>query len=147
MNLNGNAPVETGHASLQAKAKEVGKQWSADAAQAKDREVNQSGLIPLGRAILVEPFEPERKKSAILLPDHVLKNERVLDVKVRCVEVGPGAFPDEPARCAAGDIVFVAKMSGFVAQGPRDGKPYRLVNDRDVFAKITWLTEQEQDHG
>lgn len=97
---------------------------------------NPSGIQPLGRAILVEPYEPERKASVIALPDSVLANERVLDVKVRVVAVGPQAYPDEEARCGAGDIVMVAKMSGFVTKGYWDDKPYRLVNDRDVFAKL-----------
>lgn len=103
--------------------------------------VNPSGLAPLGRAVLVEPFEPERKASAIVLPPTVLGNERAVDVRVRVVEVGPACWPDEPSRAQAGDVVFIAKMSGFVAQGPKDGKPYRLVNDRDIFAKVTWLGE------
>lgn len=111
--------------------------------------VNDSGLVPVGRAILVEPFEPEREASRIALPDWVRANERVLDVRVRCVEVGPEAWKatrvgdkDEPPRCWPGDIIFVAKFSGFVTQGPKDGKPYRLVNDKDVFARVTWFGEE-----
>src|SRR6266850_4636 len=80
---------------------------------------NPSGLEPLGRAVLVAPFEPERQRSMIALPSHVLANERILDVKVRVIAVGPECWPDEAARCAPGDVVFVAKMSGFVTQGPR----------------------------
>lgn len=102
---------------------------------------NNSGLEPRGRAILVEPADEERVKSIIALPDSVLANERVLDVRVRVVEVGSACWPDEEARCKAGDIVFVAKMSGFVAKGPKDGKMYRLVNDRDVFARVTYAPE------
>ena len=59
------------------------------------------------------------------------------------VELGPECYPDEKARCTPGDVVFVAKMSGFVAQGPRDGRMYRLVNDRDVFAKVTFFGEAD----
>jgi len=98
---------------------------------------NQSGLLPLGRAILVAPFEPKRKESLIALPDSVLRNERVLDVQVKVVALGPHCYPDEPPRCKPGDVVFVSKMSGFVAQGPKDGQLYRMVNDRDVFALVT----------
>ena len=110
--------------------------------------VNNSGLEPLGRAILVEPFEPERVKSALVLPDSVLRSERAMDVKVRVIVVGPWCWKseradgaDEPARCAPGDVIFVARMSGFIAIGPRDGKMYRLVNDRDVFTRVTWFGE------
>lgn len=105
-------------------------------------EGNTSGVDPLGRAILVEPYEPVRAKSLLVIPDHILANERTLDLQVRVVAVGPAAYPDEPQRCQAGDLVYVAKMAGVMLVGPRDGKPYRLVNDRDVFAKITWTGEQ-----
>lgn len=98
---------------------------------------NTSGLEPLGRAILVEPYEPERKASSIVIPSHVLANERVMDVRAKVIALGQACWPDEPARAEVGDIVFVAKMSGFVCTGPADGKAYRLVNDRDLFAKVT----------
>lgn len=106
--------------------------------------LNQSGLAPLGRAILVEPFEPERRASVIALPDSVLETERMLDVKVRVIELGPECYPEEADRCKPGDVVFIAKLSGFKARGPKDGKMYRLVNDRDVFALITWFGEEVQ---
>jgi co-chaperonin GroES (HSP10) len=115
-----------------------------------DAPVNDTGLEPVGRAILVEPFEPEREASmrTIIIPESVLRSERVMDVKVRCVAVGPQAWKatavgglDEPPRCQPGDVIYVARMSGFITTGPKDGKMYRLVNDRDVFAKVTWFGE------
>jgi co-chaperonin GroES (HSP10) len=98
---------------------------------------NTSGLSPLGRAVQVSPFEPARERSMIELPKSVLDKERTVDMIVKVVEVGPACWPDEPARCKVGDIVFVAKMAGFMATGPLDGKPYRFVNDRDIFIKVT----------
>ncbi len=98
---------------------------------------NTSGLAPLGRAVQVSPFEPARERSMIELPKSVLDKERTIDMVVKVVEVGPACWPDEPARCKAGDIVYVAKMAGFMATGPLDGKPYRFVNDRDIFIKVT----------
>lgn len=106
--------------------------------------VNPSGLAPLGRAILLEPFEPERERSSIALPASVLATERMLDVKLRVIELGPECYPDEADRCKPGDVVFIAKMSGFQAKGPKDGKMYRFVNDRDVFALVTWLGDEVQ---
>lgn len=101
--------------------------------------VNESGLKPLGRAVLVEPYEPERKESSIIIPESVARNERSLDVRCRVVDIGPMCWNEEEARCSPGDVVFVAKMSGFVTVGPKDGKPYRLVNDRDIFALVTYV--------
>lgn len=98
---------------------------------------NNSGLKPLGRAVLVEHYEPEKRASLIELPDFV--NDRVMMVEQRAivVEVGPACWPDEPARAQSGDKVLISKMSGYMAIGPADGKRYRIINDRDIFAAIT----------
>jgi len=103
---------------------------------------NESGLQPLGRAVLVEHYEPEKKGSLIELPDMVKDRTLLVEQRAVVVEVGPACWPDEPARAAAGDKVLISKMSGYMAIGPADGKRYRLVNDRDIFAKIT----QENDN-
>ena len=99
--------------------------------------VNNSGIAPLGRAVLVEHYEPENKDSLIELPD--MGKDRTLMVEQRAVilEVGPGCWPDEPPRAKVGDKVLISKMSGYMMMGPADGKRYRLVNDRDIFAAIT----------
>ena len=111
---------------------------------------NNSGLEPVGRAILVEPYEPERESSIIALPEHIRDSERVMDVKVRCVALGPQVWKaqragevDEPPRCKPGDVIYVARASGFVTKGPKDGKFYRVVNDRDVFTRVTWFGEAQ----
>ena len=122
---------DSGVAQLARKAAEVAQDWSAAV------EPIPHGLEPLGRALLVEPYEPKaRGGGVVIIPQSVLENERALDVRVRVVAVGPVCWPDEPPRCKPGDIVLVAKMSGFVTKG-EDGKSYRFVNDRDVFARIT----------
>jgi co-chaperonin GroES (HSP10) len=112
-------------------------------------ETPDPGLVPLGRAILVEPFEPERqgyKASGIIIPEGIEKNERSLDMRVKCVAIGPQAWKaiaqgglDEPNRCQPGDVILVARMSGTLVTGPKDGKQYRLVSDRDVIARLTWF--------
>lgn len=95
---------------------------------------NETGLHPLGVAVLVQPYEPKVQSSVIALPDSV--RERFSMVEARCVvlEVGPEAWKDEgQPRAKAGDRVLVTKYAGYAAQSPRDGKLYRLVNDRDIF--------------
>jgi co-chaperonin GroES (HSP10) len=103
---------------------------------------NESGLQPLGRAVLVIHYEPEKKGSLIELPDMVKDRTLLVEQRAVVVEVGPACWPDEPARAAVGDKVLISKMSGYMAIGPADGKRYRLINDRDIFAKIT----QENDN-
>jgi len=100
--------------------------------------MNTSGLAPLGVAVLIEPYEPERLGALIALPDAVQGRMSMVDNRARVVEIGPSAWHDEPVpRAAVGDRVLVTKFAGFLAKGPADGKVYRLVNDRDIFCAIT----------
>jgi co-chaperonin GroES (HSP10) len=95
---------------------------------------NETGLHPLGVAVLVEPDTSKVKSSIIALPDTV--HDRFVMVEAKCIviEVGPEAWKDEAQpRAKPGDKVLVTKYAGYAAQSPRDGKLYRLVNDRDVF--------------
>jgi len=104
---------------------------------------NESGLKPLGRAVLVKHYEPERKGSMIVMPDSV--SDKVLMVEQRAVviEVGPACWPDEPPRAKPGDKILISKMSGYMAVGTKDGQRYRIINDRDIFAAI--VEEKEND--
>lgn len=98
---------------------------------------NESGLVPLGVAVLVEPYEPERKEGLIVIPDAVKDRTHMVEQRAVVVEVGPEAWADERApRAKPGDKVLITKMAGVMAIGTADGKRYRLVNDRDIFAGI-----------
>lgn len=106
--------------------------------------INESGLKPLGRAVLVRMVELEQLKASLIqIPESVRKNSSVMEQRAEVIEVGPACWEDEKsgARCQPGDKVIITKMAGYVAKGPADGKLYRLVNDRDVFCLIT--TENE----
>lgn len=96
----------------------------------------KSGLEPLGRAVLLEYYEPERVESMIVLPDAVSDRTRMLEQRAIVVALGPACWPDEPARAQPGDKVLISRMAGIMVRGPKDDKPYRVVNDRDVFMKI-----------
>lgn len=98
---------------------------------------NTSGLVPLGRAVLLRPYEPEKKESLIELPDFVKERTIAVDQRAVVVAIGPAAWAEESCpRAAVGDKVLVAKFSGHMAKGTKDGEWYRLVNDRDIFAGI-----------
>ena len=98
---------------------------------------NLSGLEPLGRAVLVAPYEPEKVGSLIEIPEFVKERTTAVDTRVVIVAIGPNCWPDERARAVPGDKVLISKMAGHVARGTADGKLYRFINDRDVFARIT----------
>lgn len=103
--------------------------------------MNESGVRPLGRAVLVKPYTPERKESMIVLPDEALERDQMIEQRAVVVEVGKYAWHDEPEpRALAGQKVLVSKFAGYMVKGTADGQQYRLVNDRDIFAAI----EQEE---
>lgn len=106
--------------------------------------MNSSGLKPLGVAVLVEPYEPERRTSLIELPPEVAAREAMVENRAIVIEAGPEAWGTEKApRAQPGDKVLIAKFAGHMTKGTADGKIYRLVNDRDIFCKI----EKEQANG
>lgn len=99
--------------------------------------VNESGLKPLGRAVLVIPYEPERKKSLLALPEDVKERSMMVEQRAIVLAIGPSCWDDEPEpRAKIGDKVLVTRYAGHMAKGTRDGKTYRLVNDRDIFCGI-----------
>lgn len=99
--------------------------------------MNNSGLKPLGRAVLIEPYVPERKNTLIQLPDEVMAKDLSIEMRAIIIEVGPRAWMDEDqARAKPGDKVLVSKFAGVMAVGTADGKQYRLINDKDIFAQI-----------
>ena len=99
--------------------------------------MNESGLKPLGRAVLVEPFEPETKKSVIAIPDSVQERLTLVETRAIVVEVGAACWLEEPTpRAKPGDKVLISKFAGAMAKGTKDGKQYRLVNDRDIYCGI-----------
>lgn len=101
---------------------------------------NLSGLKPLGVAVLVKPYEPERKGGLIQIPAHVASRVSMVDNRAIVVDVGPDAWRDESvARAVPGDHVLITKFAGFMVSGDDtlDGEAYRLVNDRDIFCRIS----------
>ena len=103
--------------------------------------INESGLVPLGRAVLVKPYQPEVKRGLIELPDNVNRAQQILEQRATVVAVGNAAWAEEiqggfGPRAVPGDKVLISGLSGHMATGIKDGEQYRIVNDRDVFAKL-----------
>lgn len=104
------------------------------------QKMNTSGLVPLGHAVLVRPYEPEIQVGKIHIPDNVRLTMQSLDQRAEVIAVGPLAWNGEEARAKPGDRVLVTKFAGFVAGTTltKDGQTYRIINDRDVFCRIDW---------
>ena len=98
---------------------------------------NTSGLHPLGVAVLVEPYEPEIKATLIAIPETARERATMVESRAIVIEVGPHAWHDEPTpRAKPGDRVYITRFAGNMVVGPKDGKSYRLINDRDCFCRI-----------
>ena len=99
--------------------------------------MNPSGLKPVGRAVLVEPYEPEIKKSMLALPPSVKERTSMVETRAIILDIGPAAWEDESTpRAKIGDKVLISKFAGVMAVGIKDGKQYRIVNDRDIFCRL-----------
>lgn len=98
---------------------------------------NLSGLRPLGRAVLIEPYEPEISSSRIVMPDSFNISRMMVEVRGTVIAVGPEAWADEKVpRAQPGDKVLVSKWCGHLTRGTADDKIYRMVNADDVFCAI-----------
>lgn len=104
---------------------------------------NDSGLIPLGRAVLVKMEEAQKKDSLIAIPDSVKERQSIMEDRATVVAIGAECWADEVVpRAAIGDSVIVTKMAGYVVRGPKDEQLYRLVNDRDIFCRIEGVSHE-----
>jgi co-chaperonin GroES (HSP10) len=105
----------------------------------KDKsEFNQSGMEPLGVAVLIKPYEPEFRKSIIKIPLTVRMRTQLAETRAIVVAIGPEAWKDEAApRAQVGDKVMITRYAGAMLTGPLDEEIYRMVNDRDLYARIT----------
>lgn len=97
---------------------------------------NTSGVSPAGYAVLlrIEDALP-KPQGGLILPEAVETREQMLSQTGIVVEIGGEAWRDEKTpRCQVGDTVLLSQYSGYLHQSKRDGKRYRIVNDRDIFA-------------
>jgi chaperonin GroES len=99
--------------------------------------MNKSGLSPVEYKILIEPEEIETKSAGgIVLVDKTTERDKMQQVRGKLIAVGGNAFEDWKGRVPeVGDYIWFAKFAGFVIKG-KDGKNYRLANDKDIAAIV-----------
>lgn len=103
-----------------------------------DNSKNTSGLEPRGSAVLVELYAVPTHSGPIELPSDVVRQNQLAQQRAVVVACGEFAYTSEPVpRCKPGDHVIFGKYAGYQADGPGDGKAYRLVHDNDVFCVMT----------
>lgn len=98
---------------------------------------NPFGLYPTEFKVLILPDAVEEKTSGgILIPETTKERREHAQVLGRIVAQSPAAFSYHDWGKAAripevGDRVYYAKYAGDFVKG-KDGKQYRVVNDRDI---------------
>jgi len=99
--------------------------------------MNNSGLNPKGRAVLVKPYEPTIAQGSIIIPDSVKANMQTVEQRAIVIAIGPECWKEESTpRAVKGEHVLISAYAGYMATGVKDKEQYRFVNDRDIFAGI-----------
>ena len=99
-------------------------------------KVLNAGIKPCGNRIVVYPIPKERKTaSGIVIPDEFANREDLAQIEAVVVDIGGTCWANDEPWCKVGDIVLIAKYSGYVRKG-KDMRDYRVINDKDVVAII-----------
>lgn len=101
---------------------------------------NSSGIFPTEYKVLIAPkVVEERTKGGIIIPDESKDREQFAQMEGTLVACSPLAFTYDDWKGAKppkpGDRVLFAKFAGAKVTG-KDGKEYRLTNDKDVAAVL-----------
>ena len=104
---------------------------------------NVSGINPVGNRMLLLPVEVQKKTSSgiIIATEETSDREQLANTSGIVVAMGAECFEDSPsAWCQVGDKIVFAKYAGLMYLG-KDGKQYRMINDRDM----TGLLDPDMD--
>jgi len=103
---------------------------------------NESGIYPVEYKCLVAPIEVDAKsKGGIIIPDETKDRDQFAQMQGTLVAASPHAFSYEDWTASGdqkpkpGSRVLFARYAGAVVDG-KDGKKYRLVNDKDIAAVL-----------
>lgn len=111
---------------------------------------NTSGIYPCGNRVLILPDEIEEvTEGGIIIAETIAEKHAMSQTTGQLVEIGPDAFIHEVTRgpdgttvsgytapwAQSGDRICFAKYGGLMLSG-KDGKEYRLMNDKDITAKV-----------
>lgn len=102
---------------------------------------NPSGVLPTEFKVLIAPVEVADKIGSIFIPDEHKDRAQFAQQEGVLVALAPLAFTYadwtgcEDKKPKVGDKVLFAKFAGFEHKG-KDGKKYRVVNDKDVSAVL-----------
>jgi len=102
---------------------------------------NPSGIAPTEFKVLISPDEIGEKIGSVYIPQENKERQQFAQQVGTLVALAPLAFTYdewkgiEDKKPKIGDKVLFAKFAGFAHKG-KDGKTYRVVNDKDVSAVL-----------
>lgn len=103
---------------------------------------NPSGINPTEFKVVVFPKPVgEKTTGGIIIPEQTRERDQYAALEGELVAVSPLAFtyaewPTNAPKPKAGDRVIFAKYSGIKLEG-KDGREYRIVNDKDIAAVLS----------
>lgn len=98
---------------------------------------NLSGIHPVGRAVLISPYDQDLGISKIFIPETVRERTMMVETRGKVIECGPETWKTESRpRAKVGDVVIISRYTGAIVIGPLDKKVYRMVNDEDIFCVL-----------
>jgi co-chaperonin GroES (HSP10) len=100
---------------------------------------NESGISPLEYKVLILPKEvTDVTAGGIVMPADVVEKEKYGNAYGTIIAHGAIAFtdPDWLDHPRVGDDVLFDKYAGTHTLGT-DGKEYRLINDKEIVARMT----------
>ncbi len=101
--------------------------------------MNESGIQPVEYKVLILPEQVDAKTSGGLYwPEQTKEREETAQVRGTLIACGGSAFCDwNGLKPQIGDKVYVAKYAGIYGVKGKDGKEYRIMNDKDIAAVYT----------
>ncbi len=107
-----------------------------------ESDFNESGIQPLGSAVLIKLFEV-KQKGMIELPYEVREREQMGVQKAVIVEFGDEAKEHPITKhLKIGDAIVFAKYAGYLIPG-EDKSFYRVLNVKDIYLKIKSQEKKE----
>lgn len=101
--------------------------------------VNLSGIRPVEFKVVVYPKPVEEvTKGGIIRPATTVDTDKYATQEATIVAMAEAAFSEDfwgSDRPKVGDVVLFAKYAGLLRKG-KDGKDYRVLNDKDVCAVL-----------
>lgn len=106
------------------------------------------GMDPTEYNCIVAIYEVPERVGSILLPDQERQDAELAMQFGRLIKISPLAFsyeewPSDARKPQVGDIVWIARYAGGMLGG-LDGRPYRILKDKDIGGVIPYVGEGEE---